>query len=253
MRTVALAEANTDLQAEIARREQVEDALRESEKKYRKIVENAPTGIYEIDLIDFRFTEVNEVMCDILGYSREELLNINPQTLMTAETRLLANDRMAKLLAGEEISTTFEYKITAKDGRELWALLNAKAFYEDGKPARALTFAQDMTEIKQLEASLEAARFDLENTVVRAPADGMVPRLFLKPGMVVSPQRSVLTFVDSSELLIGAQFKQKALIKGKEGIASFGLVTATGTTGGLMDGTAEGGILIKSKYKGAHN
>ena len=158
MRTVELAEANTDLQVEIARCERVEEALRESEKKYRQIVENAPTGIYEINLINFRFTEVNDVMCDILGYSREELLNIDPRTLMTAETRLLANDRMARIFAGEDISSTFEYKVKTKDGRELWVLLNAKAFYEDGEPTRALTFAQDITEIKQLEAQLQQAQ-----------------------------------------------------------------------------------------------
>jgi PAS domain S-box-containing protein len=158
MRTAELAQANAELQTEITQRKRIEEALRESENKYRQIVENAPTGIYEIDLVDFRFTEVNDVMCDILGYSREELLNIDPRTLMTAETKLLVDDRMARILSGEQISTTFEFKVSTKDGRELWALLNTKAFYEDDKPTRALTFAQDITEIKQLEAQLQQAQ-----------------------------------------------------------------------------------------------
>jgi PAS domain S-box-containing protein len=158
MRTAELADANEELQAEIAERKRIEKALRQSENKYRQIVENAPTGIYEIDLVDFRFTEVNDVMCGILGYTREELLSIDPRTLMTAETQLIVDDRMARVFAGEEISTTFEYKITTKGGQELWVLLNAKAFYEDSKPARALTFAQDITEIKQLEVQLQQAQ-----------------------------------------------------------------------------------------------
>jgi PAS domain S-box-containing protein len=157
-RTAELADANAELQSEIAERKRIEKALRSSENKYQQIVENAPTGIYEIDLEEFRFTEANEVMCDILGYSREELLEIDPRTLMTAETQVMVDDRMARVFAGEDICTTFEFKVTTKDGQELWALLNAKAFYEDGRPTRALTFAQDVTEIKQLEAQLQQAQ-----------------------------------------------------------------------------------------------
>jgi multidrug resistance efflux pump len=76
---------------------------------------------------------------------------------------------------------------------------------------------QSESEVKQLEASLVGARFDLDNTVVRAPATGIVPRVFLQPGMRVSPLKSVLTFVDTDKLAIGAQFQQKALINVKLG------------------------------------
>jgi multidrug resistance efflux pump len=70
---------------------------------------------------------------------------------------------------------------------------------------------QTEAEVKQLTAQLKGAEFDLANTVVTAPAKGMVPVLFLVPGMQVSPSRSVITFVDTDELLIGALFQQKAL------------------------------------------
>jgi len=66
-------------------------------------------------------------------------------------------------------------------------------------------------EVKQISAQLVGAEFDLSNTVVRAPARGEVPRVFLVPGMQVSPSRSVLTFVDTEELEIVASFQQKAL------------------------------------------
>jgi multidrug resistance efflux pump len=70
---------------------------------------------------------------------------------------------------------------------------------------------QTQTEIEQLEASLKGARFDLANTVVRAPAKGMVPRLFLKSGMQVSPSKSVLAFTDTDVLFVGGLFQQKAI------------------------------------------
>ena len=66
-------------------------------------------------------------------------------------------------------------------------------------------------EVKQLSAQLVGAEFDHGNTLVRAPSHGMVPTFFLKKGMQVSPSRSVLNFIDTSELMIGALFQQKAL------------------------------------------
>jgi len=66
-------------------------------------------------------------------------------------------------------------------------------------------------EVKRLSAQLVGAEFDLSNTVIRAPARGEVPRVFLEPGMRVSPLESVLTFIDTEELVIIASFQQKAL------------------------------------------
>ena len=70
---------------------------------------------------------------------------------------------------------------------------------------------QGEAETRQLEAQLAGAQFDLDNTSVRSPSNGMVPRMFLKAGAQVSPGKSVLTFVDTSELLVGGLFQQKAL------------------------------------------
>ena len=92
--------------------------------------------------------------------------------------------------------------------------------YEELVAARAgseFQLEQTQAEIEQLEALLKGARFDLDSTVVRAPARGMVPRLFLKRGMQVSPSRSVLAFTDTDELFVGGLFQQKALQNVKAG------------------------------------
>ena len=70
---------------------------------------------------------------------------------------------------------------------------------------------QSTAEVVQLEAQLASARFDLDNTKVRAPGPGMVPVLLLRDGMQVSPSRSVLVFMDKQGMWIGARFQQKAL------------------------------------------
>ena len=66
-------------------------------------------------------------------------------------------------------------------------------------------------EVGQLQGRIESANFDLENTVVRAPGNGVVPILPLKEGVQVSPSRSVLVFMVDEEIIIGARFAQKAL------------------------------------------
>jgi len=70
---------------------------------------------------------------------------------------------------------------------------------------------QSTAEVAQLKAQLVRAKFDLDNTKVRAPGPGMVPVLILKEGMQVSPSSSVITFMDKNVMWIGAQFQQKAL------------------------------------------
>ena len=70
---------------------------------------------------------------------------------------------------------------------------------------------QSQAEVRQLEAQLASAQFDLDNTAVRAPFRGKVPRMFLREGMQVSAGRSVMAFLDTDELVVGALFPQKAL------------------------------------------
>jgi RND family efflux transporter MFP subunit len=70
---------------------------------------------------------------------------------------------------------------------------------------------QARVETRKLEAKLVGARFDLDNTSVRAPTRGMVPRLFLKEGTQVYPSKAVMAFLDTSELLVGGLFQQAAL------------------------------------------
>ena len=62
---------------DITVRKYAEDALRESEKKFRELVKYAPTAIYELDFVNRKFTTVNDAMCSLSGYSREELLSLD--------------------------------------------------------------------------------------------------------------------------------------------------------------------------------
>ena len=72
------------------------DDLREQDGKYRTIIDSAPVGIGEIGLEPPRFKWVNEATCNILGYTEEELLNMNPFDLIIEESKPLFQKRMKK-------------------------------------------------------------------------------------------------------------------------------------------------------------
>ncbi|MGD9304295.1 MAG: PAS domain S-box protein [Desulfobacterales bacterium] len=148
---------------DITERKVAEKALRESESRYKQTIEHAPTGIYEIDIVNSKFTRVNDIMCQVTGYDRKEFLSMDPMMLLAEESKPQLIDRATKVLAGENILDTSEYKIRTKDGRELWVLASTKIHYENGKPLRASTVTSDITQRKQAEEALRQseARYEL--------------------------------------------------------------------------------------------
>ena len=106
-----LARVNQALQAESAGRQRAEEALRESETRYRLLLEHAPAGIYELDLTNGRFTAVNDVLCEYTGYNRDEFLSLDPLDFLTEESQKRYLQRQARVLSGEEVSGTVEYTI----------------------------------------------------------------------------------------------------------------------------------------------
>jgi PAS domain S-box-containing protein len=136
---------------DITERKRAEEALRESEECYRQLLNHAPAGIYEVDFTRQKFVAVNDVMCKYLGYTEKELLSMNAFDLLTEESRALYDERLQRLFAKEKVSETVEYKIKAKGGREMWAVLHPNYIYVDGKLKGAAVVAHDITERKLAE------------------------------------------------------------------------------------------------------
>jgi PAS domain S-box-containing protein len=102
-----------------AERKQAEDALRESEEKYRALAENSPNGIFISDAE--RFIYVNQRFCEITGFSRDKLLNMpDPVGLIFAPEehgRVLAYARSR--LSGGPTLTHYEARGIRKDREEI--------------------------------------------------------------------------------------------------------------------------------------
>jgi len=139
---------------DITERRKMEESLLENEENYRYLVKHAPTAIYEIDAVSFRFKSVNDAMCRFLGYTKEELLSMSPLDILSEESQKVQLNRMQKIYAEEKVSETFEEKIKAKSGREYWALFNSRFKYVKGALNSATVVVHDITERKQSEEAL---------------------------------------------------------------------------------------------------
>lgn len=154
---------------DITERKKVEEALEESEKQYRELVQYAPAGIYEIDYETGRFTSVNDVICEYTGYTREELLTISLFNLLTEESQKVLSERLEKLVADQEVSGLVEYCIRRKDGDKLWVLLRARYTYQEGRLKSATGVIYNITERKAAENALRANEEFLRNIVENIP------------------------------------------------------------------------------------
>lgn len=155
---------------DITERKKVKEALKASEEKANALIKYAPTGIYEIEYgFPPKLKSVNDAMCKVLRYSREELLNMNPFEILYDESKLLFKQRITQLLAGEKIDNNVEFNIKTRDGKIIYALLEVEFLYKDGKPASALVVAHDITDRKKAEEALEASERKFKTLAENAP------------------------------------------------------------------------------------
>ncbi len=103
---------------DITERKQAEEKLRESEEKYRTILESVVEGYYEVDLAG-NFTIVNDAICRNLGYSRDELIGMNNRDYMDKETAKKVLERYVEVYTTGQPARGFEFEVTRKDGAKL--------------------------------------------------------------------------------------------------------------------------------------
>jgi PAS domain S-box-containing protein len=141
---------------DVTERLKAEDALRESEERYRMLFTSANDGVFVNTLtpegrVD-RFIEVNDVACQSLGYTREELLKLTPTDINPHEFRGEIQTLMQRILSEKHL--LFESVQVTKDGRKFPVEINLHLFDYRGQPL-ILSIVRDITERKQLEAEKE--------------------------------------------------------------------------------------------------
>lgn len=135
---------------DITDRKQTEEALKESEKKFRTLFENAGDPIF-IRNFKGQFLEVNQIACDRYGYSREDLLQMTSMDMDTPEHAEKLPDRTKEIIQrGHYI---FESVHVCKDGKLIPVELSTRLITYNQRPA-IMTSASDLTERKYLEAQI---------------------------------------------------------------------------------------------------
>lgn len=156
-------EANLSINRDITDRVEAKKKLKQSEKKFRQIFNNANDALYLHELTGEgmlgQFIEVNDIACEMLGYSKEELLSISPHDINggTASADLPAITE--ELLS--EGHKTFEMHHEAKDGRLIPVEVSSHVFEMNGEK-RVLSIARDISERKELQRKQELVSSSLD-------------------------------------------------------------------------------------------
>ncbi len=167
--------------SDISKLKQMEQELRQSEQKYKDLFKYAPAGIFEVDFRHKRFTSVNDAICHLLGYSRQELLEINPFDILDEQGKTTFQARINQWLTGKKPDRNVEYKLKTKDGHEIFVVLNVSfTVDENGDPIGAVVIGHDITERKRMEEALyEMAliaqqQADELNAIISSIAEGVI-------------------------------------------------------------------------------
>jgi len=134
-----------------------EDALRESEERFRGTFENAAVGITHCDA-QGRFLRVNEKYCEIVGYSREELLNRAIKDQSHPDDLAATLEKYNPLIRGELSSYMEEKRDIRKDGSVVWIHISVSLQRDaQGAPLHTICIVQDISVRKRLEEELRHA------------------------------------------------------------------------------------------------
>lgn len=138
--------------AELARKHQTEQALRESEATLRATFEQAAVGIVHLSLPERRFLRVNDTVCQMTGYKHDELLSRTTLDITHPEDLLIGNEQYRQLMAGEISNFTMENRYLRKEGQIIWVRATVSAVRDErGDTPYLVSVIEDITQAKRID------------------------------------------------------------------------------------------------------
>jgi PAS domain S-box-containing protein len=158
---------------DITERQRSEETLRESEERYRSIVNQTIAGIAETDLTGM-FKMVNDRYCEMTGYARENLLNDMRMQDVTHVDDLLRNTELFMRLVADGTPFEIEKRYIRRDGSSLWVHNSVSAILDaNGKPKSAVAIVIDINDRKQAEKNLRESE-ERFRAILRQATAGIV-------------------------------------------------------------------------------
>ena len=140
------------------------EALVQSEEKFRLLVENAPIGV-SLTKLDGEFQNINRAYCDIIGYSKNELLNMTFMELTVKEFKEETVKMIDKLIDRKLEKVRMEKQYIRKDGGIIDVVINSTIIKDEkGNPEYLIGILEDVTEQKIIEKELIIAKEKAEES-----------------------------------------------------------------------------------------
>lgn len=192
------------LENDIKKREQAQQSLRESEEKYRNILENILEGYFETDLKG-NIVFANDSACNLLGYDKEALYKINYRQFSTPTTKKKFQEIYGEVLHTGIPSKISDYEIIRSDGAIRVNELSVALLRDhNGKPAGFRAVARDITEEKQTE-KLIRIRLSLFEFAATHSLEELLQKTLDEVGPLVNSPIGFYHFVEEDQKTLSLQ------------------------------------------------
>ena len=164
-----VAERTARLEAALGDLRSNEGRLLKSEHRFRATFEQAAVGMAHVG-VDGGWLRVNDRLCDIVGYPREELLQKTFQDITHPEDLEADLDHLRRLLAGEIGTYSMEKRYFRKDGSVVWVDLTVSVVREEsGEPAYLIAVIEDISQRKRTEEALRISEARFRTVIEQSP------------------------------------------------------------------------------------
>ncbi len=182
---------------DITERKQMEEALQESEERFRSVVENSHDSIVIVD-DNFRIIYVNEEASQLGGYSNEELIGRDFRGLLDEKTRGFVEDKYLRRIKGENALPKYEFKIVCKNGEKKDVEVKATPILDKEGRIRIIAQLLNITERKRFIERLSALNKYSQNL-----------------NMAKNLQDIHMLMLDAMEKMLGFEYATSFIIEGK--------------------------------------
>jgi PAS domain S-box-containing protein len=135
---------------DITERKKAAATLKESEDKFKSLVEKSENGIFTLN-DQQEFTFVNHALCEIFGYSEKEIIGSSFQKVLSDESRQLVTERYKKRQQGEQVPSRYEFSIVRKNGEKRIVEISSTVMHDSDGKSVTIAHLSDITERKVVE------------------------------------------------------------------------------------------------------